>query len=63
MVVGFVGVESIVAFVRVEFVVVHEVVGDGVWTKLAYISKTESLQLCLLGLSFGQQAQRVACAR
>ena len=63
MVVGFVGVESIVAFVRVEFVVVHVVVGDGVWTKSAYLSKIKSLQLRLLGSSFGQQAQGVACAR
>ena len=49
----FVGVECIVGFVGVEFVVVHVVVGVGILTMSTYSSKTRSLQLHLLQSSFG----------
>ena len=48
MVMGFMGVECIVGFVGVEFVVFHVVVNACVLTKFANLSKTGSLQLCLL---------------
>ena len=40
MIVGFVGVEHIVGFVEMEFVVVHVIVGVGVLIKSTYSSKT-----------------------
>ena len=58
----FVGVERIVGFVGVEFVVVHMVVGAHVLTT-ANLVKTGSLQFNFLRSAFSPMAQGLACPR
>ena len=60
---GFVGVESIVRSMGVEFVVVNMVVGADSLVKSAYSLKIGSLQLCLLRSSFGRRDRGVTCSR
>ena len=55
---GFMGVERIVGFVRVEYMVVHVVVGVGGLAKFAYSLKIRSSQLRLFRLVLVDGSER-----